>query len=162
MAPWIPPDPFVLERERISERIAERYRADRAAMARVPSPQPIVLCSSRDGQGRYEGYTLPATAQALQATAEAAGWGVQTTWATAILPPGFQRSDKSRPIAQAVMIDSVAIRLAAVRQAAWAVWTIGINDPPVACIRAPGVGIRSIGVKALIAYIKGEFDGQWI
>lgn len=154
---WVPPDAVQVERERIAERI----RAGKLAAVRAPSPRPIVLNSSRDDQTRYEGYTLPATAETLRAVAEAAGWGVRTTWATAILPPGFQRTDRSKPVPQAVMIDSFAVRLSALRQSAWAVWTIGISDPPIAGITGPGIGLRSIGVKALIDYVKGEFSGDW-
>lgn len=137
------------------ERIAARIRAGRV-QAR-PSPRPIIASSSRDDQTFFEGYTLPGTAQTLCEAAEAAGWGVVTTWATAILPPGFQRTDRSKPLRQAVIIDSFAVRLTAVRQTAWAVWVNGTSDPPVAGISGPGTGIRSIGVQALIAYIKGDF-----
>ncbi len=130
--------------------------------AKAPTPLPIVLTSSRDDQTRYAAYEVPATAQRLCGAAEAAGWAVRLTWATAILPPGFQRTDRSRPIGQAVIIDSLAVRLAAIRQVAWAVWVMGINEAPAACLVAPGIGMRSVGVNALIRYIKGEFDGQWI
>lgn len=155
---WVPPDAVSIERERIAELLARRW----APVEKTPSPPPIVLRSSRSDQSAYEGYTLPGTAATLQAAAEAAGWGVTVTWATAILPPGFQRTDRSKPIPQAIMIDSVAIRLVAMRVAAWAVWTLGISDPPIAGIAGAGIGLRSIGVKALLAYVKGEFDGDWV